>query len=124
MLRTTIFVGVYMMATLAPAAAQSSSASTSDLPWCAKNPAQPMQGHSVQIAGNKLHIVLASKQMDAKQRLSEDAFVKLDRREATQLVGDPAELFADDNYYLVRASAYDLDEKYTIVSRLVAYALS
>ena len=37
--------------------------------------------------------------MDAKQRLSEDAFVKLDRREATQLVGDPAELFADGNYY-------------------------
>jgi hypothetical protein len=56
-----------MMVTLAPAAAQSSSASTSDLPWCAKNPAQPMQGHSVQIAGNRLHIVLASKQMDAKQ---------------------------------------------------------
>ena len=99
MLRSTIFVGVYMMATLATAPAQPSSASTLDLPWCTKNPAQSMQGHSVQIAGNRLHIVLASKQMDAKQRLSKGAFVKLDRREATQLVGDPAELFADGNYY-------------------------
>ena len=120
MLRTTMFVGVYMMATLAPAAAQPESASTSRAPWCTINPAQPMQGQWVRIAESKIHIVLASKQADAKNRLSDDAFVKVDSQEVTQLVGNPAELFAPGNYYLVRASAFYVDQNYNMKSRLEA----
>ncbi len=114
-------VGIVMIAILALAGAQSNGAPASRAPWCTINPAQPMRGHSVQIAENKLHIVQASKQANAQHRLSNDAFVKIDRREATQLARNPAKLSTAGNYYLVRASAYDLDENYTIVSRLVAY---
>jgi hypothetical protein len=121
MLRIPLIVVICMMATVPRVAAQSNSTSTSELPWCTKNPAQPMLGHSVQIAENRLHIVLASKQPDAKRRLLKDAFVKLDEGQATQLVTNPAELSAGGNYYLVRASAYYLTENYTSVTRLVAH---
>jgi hypothetical protein len=116
-----MIVGIFMMATLLPAAAQSNGASTSRPAWCTINPAQPMQGHSVQIAENKLQIVLASKQADAKQWLSNDAFIKIDRREAAQLVRNPAQLSAAGNYYLVKASAFYVDQNYSIKSHLEAY---
>jgi hypothetical protein len=108
-----------MMAILSRAGAQSSDASKQS--WCTINPAQPMQGHSVQIAQNKLYIVLASEQANAAQRLSNDAFVKIDRREASQLVRNPAELPDAGNYYLVRASAFYVDQNYSVKSRLEAY---
>jgi hypothetical protein len=58
-----------------------------------------------------------------KKQLSNASFVKVDRREASQLVRNPAELSDAGNLYLVRASAFDLDQQYIIVSRLAAYLL-
>jgi hypothetical protein len=89
--------------------------------WCSKNPAQTLQGRSVQLSEDRLHVVLASKQSDAKQRLSMDPLVSIDKFEATQLVGNAAALSAGIYYYLVRASADDLDGQYTIASRMSAY---
>jgi len=80
-----------------------------------------MKGHSVQIAKDKLHIVAASKQALAKQRLSTNAFVKIDTQEATQLVGISTELSIGGNYYLVRASAFYVDQNYSIKSGLKGY---
>lgn len=118
MLRTSAIIGICMIAIFSPAGAQ---APTSRAPWCTINPVHPMQGRSVQIAENKIHIVLASRQADAKQRLSNDAFVKIDRPEASQLVRNPADVSAAGSYYLVRASAFYVDQDYNIKSRLEAY---
>jgi hypothetical protein len=121
MFRIIVIVGVCVMAILPPAAAQSNGTSASRPPWCTINPAQPMQEHSVQIAENKLQVVLASKQEEAKQRLLNDTFVEIDRQEATQLAKNPAALSPAGNYYLVRASAFYVDQNYGLNSRLEAY---
>jgi hypothetical protein len=122
MLRTTLIVGICMMAILPLALAQSSR-SASRAPWCTINPAQLTHGGEVEIAEKKIHIVPASKQPAAQKQLINATFVKVDRREASRLVRNPTELSDAGNFYLVRASAFDLDQQYTIVSRLEAYVL-
>jgi hypothetical protein len=58
---------------------------------------------------------------DAKASLLNGAFFKIDSKEAAELVGKPYGVDPRANYYLVRASAFYLDQDYNIKSSLAAY---
>jgi hypothetical protein len=120
MLRNAVIIGVCVMTALPSAAAKSTRSATPESPWCTTNPVQAMRGRSIQLPENRLHIVRASKQADAKQQLSDKAFVRIERREVAQFLNSPAQVSSDNIYYLVRASAYGIDENYKISGRLVA----
>jgi len=65
--------------------------------------------------------VQGPKQAAAKQRLSADAFVKIDRDDAIQLAKNSVGFSQAGNYYLLRASVFYVDENYNIKSRITGY---
>ncbi len=58
-------------------------------------------------------------QLAAKAQLMNRTFVKITQDEASRLTGLGS--FADRNIYLVRASAFYVDENYSIKSRMTAF---
>lgn len=99
--------------------AYAGDAANTEGPWCAINPSNPRPGQSAKIPDNKLHVVLMAEQLAAKAQLMNRAFVKITQDEASRLTG--LGVFAARNIYLIRASAFYVDENYAIKSQMAAF---
>jgi hypothetical protein len=87
--------------------------------WCAINPSNPKQGQSTKISDDKLRLVLTGEQFAAKAQLINRPFVKITKDEASRLTG--VEALSDRSSYLVRASAFYVDENYFFRGQLAAF---
>ena len=120
MLRIGLSIGTSILAILASAAAQASGVPTA-AQWCTINPALPTLGKSYQLPKSNIQIVLASKQAYAQSELTNSSFAKMLKRQVLDLVGNANDIpMTAKYYYLVRASAFYVDEDYRIKSNLEA----
>lgn len=92
--------------------------------WCEINPPHPRTGPSVGISATDVHVVRQEQQPRAKKLLQNKPFVLLTQKELSELVKDAPLTAAkgDDRFYLVRASAFYVDDQFNIRSSLRVYA--
>jgi len=91
------------------------------VPWCVINPTTVRQGRSIQLANNNIHVVVEPEQLRAQQRLAQKNFVGISRDEALRLIANGSVPSVGAHNYLVRASAFYVDQNYAIGSSLTAY---
>ena len=92
-----------------------------ETPWCVLNPAYFRLARSVrtQLENDKVHVVKASKQADAKKELSETPFKAISRQEAEQCLRKGETLSDSSHLYLVRASSLNIDAEYNLWQPLI-----
>jgi hypothetical protein len=123
--RAVMRVGISMTITVACLfLASMGHAGASTDPWCEINPPHPRTGPSVEIPTTDVHVVRREQQSRAKNLLQGKPFVHLTRKEASDFVKDPSLLVAEGGgeFYLVRASAFYVNDQFDIRSNLRVYA--
>jgi hypothetical protein len=99
-------------------------AAASPVRWCEINPPHPREGAAVEIATTDVHVVRKEQQPRAKELLRSKPFIHLTREEALNLVKNPSLLATkgDGQLYLIRASAFGVDDQFDVGTRLQVYA--
>ncbi len=90
-------------------------------PWCISNPPTTKYTRVHELAGSKFHIVVASKQAEAKTQLSEVPFKRITREDATEMLRPGETVSPGSNLYLIRATALLVDSEYNVRSLFRVY---